>query len=164
MHFYNQVPTQLFFTYYLHVCEDIIVSFYMINCEQDTTNITVNKCPLWEDDGNVQQQRTLLCQHPWTAKCTSRSSEGKSSTLSSKHVSACKSWLCSHMTFYGAVLIRTSSFVMVSLNEGLNTILTDSRPHPTRWWVTTNIHFTNKTGRRQLLGRWLIIYQDSWPD
>jgi len=46
MHFYNQVPTQAFFTYYLHVCDDIIVSFYMINCEQDTTNITVNKCPL----------------------------------------------------------------------------------------------------------------------
>jgi len=86
-------------------------------------------------------------------------------TPSSKHVSsACKSWLCSHTTFCGTVLIRTSSVVTVSLNKGLKTLLTDSRPYSTRWWVTTNIHFTNKTGRRQLLGRWLIIYQDSWPD
>lgn len=149
MHFYNQVPTQVFFMFYLHVCEDIIVSFYMINCEQDTTNITVNKCPLWEDDGNVQQQRTLLCQHPSTAKGTSRSSEGKSShSFLKTEVSACKSWLCSHMTFCGTVLIRTSSVVMVSLNKGLKTLLNDSRPYPTRWWVTTNIHFTNKTKRR----------------
>ena len=27
MHFCNQVPTQAFFSYYLHVCEDLIVSF-----------------------------------------------------------------------------------------------------------------------------------------
>ena len=156
--FYNQDPTQTFFTYSLHICEDIIVSFHMMNCKQDTTNFTVNKCPLWEDDGNVHQERTLLCQHPSTAKSTSRSSAGKTAySFLKTEVSACKSWLCSHTNFCGTVLIITSSVVMVSLNRGINTLLTDSRPYPTRWRVTTNFHFINKTGRRHLLGRWLSI-------
>lgn len=149
------------FSHIICMSVKILLSTYMINCEQDTTNITVNKCPLWEDDGNVQQQRTLLCQHPSTAKCTSSSTAGKSShSFLKTEVSACKSWLCSQMTFCGTMLIRTSSVVTVSLNKGLNTLLTDCRPYPTRWWVTTNIHFTNKTGRRQPLGRWLFIRTD----